>query len=168
MGPTEWHLNPAIEVSTLYARVLLIHSWFRWLALGFAVASTINSLRDTGPLTRKPKGSWIDTLFMMALDLQVLFGFVLYFGLSPFTRSAFPDLGAALGDPSLRFWTFTHVGIMLAANVTVRVGRVLALTATTTEQRRRRRTVWFAITVLIMIAGTPWPGLSNGRPLLRF
>jgi hypothetical protein len=152
---------------TQYAAVLSIHSWLRWVTLLLAVGATLNALRWDTDIAARPPGRHWDTFFMMALDIQVLFGLLLYFGLSPFTRRALTDLRAAMHDPGLRFWTFEHVGAMFTAVVLVRIGRVLALTAKTPVARRRKRLVFFGLTTLAIIAGIPWPGLPNGRPLFR-
>jgi len=151
----------------VYPTVLTIHSWLRWATLFLAVAATLNAFRrDTDVSQRMPGRHW-DSLFMMALDFQVLFGLLLYFGLSPFTREALNDLGAALSNPGLRFWAIEHIGMMVAAVALVRAGRVLALTATTASARRTRRALFFTLTTLVILGGIPWPGLENGRPLWR-
>jgi hypothetical protein len=152
---------------TQYSTVLGIHSWLRWVTLLLAIGATLNALRGDTDISLRPPGRHWDTFFMMALDIQVLFGLLLYFGLSPFTRRALTDLGAAMRDPGLRFWTFEHIGAMLTAVVLVRIGRVQALTAKTPVARRRKRLVFFGLTTLAIIAGIPWPGLPNGRPLFR-
>ncbi len=157
-----------IIVNPIYPAVITIHSWFRWVALGLAIAATINATRDTGPFTKKPRGHWWDSFFMMALDLQVLFGMILYFGPSPLTKAAFVDVGVTLRTPSLRFWMIDHAGLRFLAGVLVRIGRVRAINATSVDERRRRRVLWFALTAAAMIAGIPWPFLSQGRPLFRF
>jgi hypothetical protein len=105
---------------------------------------------------------------MLTLDLQALFGLLLYFGLSPFTREAINSGGMALRDPGLRFWAITHVAMMVVALVAVRAGRVFAMGDTTSRGRRNGRYVCFGIAVVAMVAGVPWPGLANGRPLFRF
>ena len=104
---------------------------------------------------------------MAAADLQVLFGLVLYFGLSSLTVDALNDLGSIAGDRVLMFWAVWRVITMFGAVVLVRVGRVLALSAKTPQQRRRRRLGAVAIATLVMLAATPWSGLSYGRPMLR-
>jgi len=77
------------------------------------------------------------------------------------------DLGAAMRNPALRFWTVEHILAMIGAVVLVRVGRVMAMTATSTAARRRRRLISFTLSTAVMVAGIPWPGLANGRPLFR-
>ncbi len=151
----------------MYTTVLTIHSWLRWVALILAVCATINAYLDRSESLGRLPGKWWDTLFMLALDLQVLLGLALYFGLSPFTIEGMNDLGTAMRDPALRYWTVEHILAMVGAVVLVRVGRVMAMTATSTAARRRRRLISFALCTAVMVAGIPWPGLTNGRPLFR-
>lgn len=151
----------------MYSTVLLIHSWLRWITLLLACAATINAGRPPAASPAPLRGRWWDTFFMLAVDLQVLFGLVLYFGLSPFTTRAMEDFRAAIQNPAMRFWAVEHAGAMLAAVVLVRMGRVMALNAATPVAARRRRLICFAIATILMIAATPWSGLANGRPFFR-
>jgi hypothetical protein len=151
----------------VYSTVLTIHSWLRWVALLLAIGATLNAMRRDHDLSRRPPGARWDTFFMLAVDLQVLFGMALYFGLSPLTTEAMNDIGRALGTPTLRFWIVEHAGAMLVTVVIVRVGRILALSARSPESRRMRRTVCFALATILMLAAIPWPGFTNGRPLFR-
>jgi hypothetical protein len=151
----------------VYTTVLIIHSWLRWVTLILAVAATANAFRPhNGPGTPLP-GRWWDTLLMLAVDMQVLVGVLLYFGLSPYTRAAMQDIAAAFRTPAMRYWAIEHAAGMFAAVVLVRMGRVLAMNAATADAARKRRLTCFAIATLLMIAVIPWPGLANGRPLLR-
>jgi len=152
----------------VYPAVLTLHSWLRWVALVLGAAATVNAFRHRADPAQPPRGRRWDTFFMLALDLQVLFGLLLYFGLSPFTREALSNLGAALRDPGLRFWAITHVAMMLAALVAVRAGRVFAMADQNSRARRNGRFICFGIAVIAMMAGVPWPGLAYGRPWFRF
>jgi hypothetical protein len=152
----------------VYPAVLTIHSWLRWAALLLGATATFNAFRLRSDTADRPRGQRWDWAFMLTLDLQVLFGLFLYFGLSPFTSAAMSNVGSALRDPALRFWTITHVATMLIALVAVRAGRVLAMGEPTSRARRNGRFVCFGIAVLAMVAGTPWPGLAIARPLFRW
>jgi hypothetical protein len=151
----------------MYSAVLTIHSWMRWATLICAVAATANAFRSPSDGDKRLPGRGWDTVFMLAVDLQVLFGLVLYFGLSPFTRRAMEDVGAALTNPAVRFWALEHAGGMVAAVVLVRVGRILAANSRSLQSARQRRLACFALATLVMLASTPWPGLANGRPFFR-
>lgn len=148
--------------------MLLIHSWLRWITLLLACAATINAARPPVAPPAPLRGRWWDTFFMLAVDIQVVFGLVLYFGLSPFTTRAMENFGSAIHNPAIRYWAVTHAGVMFAAVVLVRVGRVMAMNAGTPAAARRRRLICFAAATILMIAATPWTGMAHGRPLFRF
>src|SRR5882672_2762680 len=120
-----------------YAVVLTLHSWMRWAALALGAAATVNAFVGRRENPARPGRSRWDTFFMAAVDLQVLLGLFLYFGLSPSTTAGMNDFHAALHTPALRFWTVTHITMMFGGMLLVRVGRVLALNAPTPEARRK-------------------------------
>jgi hypothetical protein len=151
----------------VYPTVLAIHSWLRWATLLLGVTAALQAFRQRNDDAERPPDGRLDWWFMLALDCQIFFGVLLYFGLSPFTREAMTNLGAALHDPGLRFWAITHAATMVVALVAVRAGRVLAMSETRSPARRNGRWICFAIAVLAMAAGVPWPGMANGRPLFR-
>jgi len=152
----------------VYLAVLTVHSWLRWAALLFGATATLNAFRRRADTDERPRGQRWDWVFMLAIDLEVLCGLLLYFGLSPYTSEAMSNIGLALRDPGLRFWAFTHAATMVVAVVAVRAGRVFAMGEPTSSARRRGRYICFAIAVLAMVAGVPWPGLTHARPLFRF
>ena len=84
---------------------------FAGLALVFGIVATIFAL-GKGPAALKNAESWGFKL-MIALDLQMLLGLLLYGMLSPFTRQAMQDFGAAMRDSTLRFWAVEHLTMML-------------------------------------------------------
>src|SRR5215831_15567703 len=152
----------------MYSTMLTIHSWMRWLVLLLAIGATINAFRMPESTTSKLPGRWWDIFFMLAIDLQVLAGLALYFGMSPFTLEAMNDMGLAMKAPQLRFWAIEHPTGMFAAFIVLRIGRVLASNSKTPEVRRNRRATCFAVATLIILASIPWPGLPYGRALFRY
>ena len=133
-----------------------------------ALGATLNALRSTDTGASRLPGRWLDSLFMFAVDVQMLAGLVLYFGLSPATTAAMNNIGAAVRNPGMRFWAIEHAFGMFGALVLVRVGRVLALNSKTPEAARRRRVTCFALATVVMLMAIPWPGFLNGRPLFRW
>lgn len=152
----------------MYLTVLTIHSWLRWATLVMAVGATLNAFRPAGTSAGRGPGRWWDSLLMLAVDLQMLAGLVLYFGLSPATTTAMNNVSAAMRNPGMRFWAVEHAFGMFAALVLVRVGRVLAMNAKSPDAGRRRRAVCFALATALMLLAIPWPGFMNGRPLFRW
>ena len=130
---------------------------------GFSAASAVVRQGEAGARRADLWGLFL----MMALDIQLLLGLLLYFVLSPFTSRALADMSAAMRNPRLRFFAVDHVTMMLAAAILVHVGRVLARKAAGADEKRMRLLICFGVALFAMLAGIPWPGLASGRPLFR-
>ena len=82
----------------IYAAVLVIHSWLRWLVLLAGIAAFVRAVSGaaTGGMdsTDHRAGFW----FSIALDVQFLLGLILYVFLSPVTHAAFSDFAGAMKD----------------------------------------------------------------------
>jgi hypothetical protein len=152
----------------MYANVLLIHNWLRWFTLLMCAGAIVYASRPPRPDSADLPGKTWDVYLMLAVDLQMLTGLILYFGLSDYTRAAMENIRGALSDPSVRYWGIVHAGAMFASLLTVRVARVLALNAPTPAIAQRRRLVWFVISTAVILAAVPWPWMTNGRPLFRW
>ena len=151
----------------MYTLVLTLHSWVRWIALGLGVSSTFAAMGAGDEASTSRADRW-GLFLMMALDTQMLLGLFLYLVLSPFTAAALNDFGSAMRTPSLRFWAVDHAATMFVAVMVVHVGRVLVRKAATPESKRWRLMASVGFATFLMLLGTPWPGLPNGRPLFRF
>src|SRR5262245_27192438 len=73
--------NATIDRTHVYSVVLTIHSWLRWAALLFGAIATFNAFRRRAEVDDRPRGQRWDWVFMLAIDLEVLCGLLLYFGL---------------------------------------------------------------------------------------
>ena len=148
----------------MYSVVLGIHSWLRWLTLVAAVGTTFAAVRGQVHTDSFVADRW-GLFAMMALDIQMLLGLLLYFVLSPNMQAILANFGGAMKDPALRFWAVEHTSAMLAAVVLAHVGRVLARKAATPAAKRTRLLVCFGLATVLIILGTPWPGRPGGRAL---
>jgi hypothetical protein len=151
----------------MYTLLLVFHSWLRWAAIITGIISFVSALTGDSSNVRGDRSDRFGLAFMATLDMQLLLGLLLYFFLSPNTAAVLKDFGAAMRDPIARFWAVEHVGTMLVAVILAHVGRVLARKAPTPSARRTRLLVCFGIALAAILAGTPWPGMANGRPLFR-
>lgn len=149
----------------MYELVLILHSWLRWVAILGGIAATAAAFTARAEAPGKSRADTWGLAFMIALDLQLLLGLLLYLGLSPLTAAAFEDFGAAMRNPGARFWAVEHISLMMFAVVMAHVGRVLGRKARTPGAKRLRLLVCFALATAALLAGTPWPGTPNGRPL---
>jgi hypothetical protein len=95
------------------------------------------------------------------LDVQLLLGLLLYFVLSPLTRRAFSDMGAAMRDPSVRYFVADHVGVMLVAIAVAHVALVRVRRSRTDSARFQTAAIWLGIVLAAITGFVPWM-----RPLL--
>ena len=114
----------------MYANVLLIHNWFAGSPCIMCIGAIVYAARPIRSDSADLPGKTWDVYLMLAVDLQMLTGLILYFGLSDFTKAAMENIRCgAWHDPSVRYWAILHAGAMFASLFTVRVARVLALNA---------------------------------------
>jgi hypothetical protein len=151
----------------MYTLVLSLHSWLRWVALVAGVAATFTTLSDRSTSAAPGRSDLWGLVLMMALDIQMLLGLLLYLVLSPFTAEAMRDFGAAMRNPGLRFFAVEHLVMMLGAVILVHVGRVLGRKAATADSKRMRLLICFGLATILMVLAIPWPGMASGRPLFR-
>ena len=151
----------------LYSAALIAHSWLRWVVIIAGLVAFVRAL--LGATRRSPwtaaddrAGFW----FIMALDLQIALGVLLYF-VSPVTSQAMQDFGAAMKDSVMRFWAVEHSFGMLIGIALAHMGRARARKA---DVLRRHRVVaiLFGLALLAVLLSIPWPGSLYGRPLLRW
>ena len=148
----------------MYPAVLFAHSWVRWIVAIAAVAAVARAFY--GWLGKKDWARLDDQLgllFSTSLDVQMLLGLILYFFLSPITQAAFKNLGAAMSDATLRFFTLEHLLYMLVAVVLGHVGRALSKKATEPVAKHRMAAILFGLATLAILLAIPW-----SRPLFRF
>jgi heme A synthase len=151
----------------MYSIVLLLHSWIRWIALVASVGVTLAALRGKVDTDRSIADRW-GMVAMMALDLQMLLGLLLYFGLSPNMKEILNNFGASMQRADTRFYAVEHIATMIAAVALSHIGRVLARKASTPAAKRTRLLVCFGLATLLILVGMPWPGRPGGRDLFRF
>lgn len=150
----------------MYAVVLLLHSWVRYLVLGFGLWVLVLAVRGWRGGAWSERDERVQVRFLAVLDTQFLLGLVLYFLLSPITDAALDDLGAAMKDPHLRFFGVEHIATMVLAVAAAHIGRDRAKRK---PLGARAKTVAIAMLVwlVLTLVAIPWPGLDIGRPLFR-
>ena len=153
----------------MYGLALILHSLIRWLVLLAGIVTVVRAI--TGWRTGRPWTLADDRAgarFMMAFDLQMLLGLLLYFLLSPITRAAMQDFGGAMANAALRFWAVEHIFGMLVAMVLTHVGRARVRRVGNDTRKHKLAAIFFTLALLTILASIPWPGTVAGRPLLRW
>lgn len=144
----------------MYAVFLMLHSLLRWLLLLSLVITLVKYLAGwLGNHPWKKTDNILGIVFTSLMDLQLIFGLVLYFFLSPFTKQAFTDFGAAMKNANLRFYAVEHLSMMLIALVLVHIGRAKSKKAKTDHEKFKTASIFFLIALALILAAIPWEKL---------
>lgn len=142
---------------------IAIHNLLRWVILGLGLVTLFRMYK--GWLTKKrwnPFDQKIGMFFTMALDVQLLVGLLLYFVFSDLTKVAFTDIGAAMSNTTLRFFTVEHVLFMVIAIITAHIGNSIGKNETNDTKIYKKLSLAFSISIIFIVLAIPW----TTRPLL--
>jgi uncharacterized membrane protein YozB (DUF420 family) len=150
----------------MYPVILAIHNILRWVVLFFGIIALVQAYSGfLGNRTWSESDRKIGIFFSTMLDLQLLFGLILYFFLSDITRMIFTDFSAAMSGEVTRYFAIEHVLTMILAVVFAHLGTILPRRAEESKVKYARAAIWFTLTFLVLMLGIPWfrplfPGLG--------
>ncbi|MCC6168097.1 MAG: hypothetical protein IT329_12800 [Caldilineaceae bacterium] len=141
----------------MYALVLGLHNLLRWvviLAALYLLFRTYSGLFGRRAFTGQDAAAarW----FTISLDVQVLVGLLLYFVLSPVTRAALANFGAAMSDSQMRFFAVEHSLMMIVAVILGHIGTAQVRKAADDRTKFVRSAIWYTIAILVILAAVPW------------
>jgi hypothetical protein len=140
-----------------YTLLKNIHSYNRYIILALLAFVLVRALigwlgkRDYQKLDNATMGSLVGFT-----HLQLVIGFILYGGLSPWTQQAFQDFGAAMKDSMLRYWAVEHMAMMVLAVVFIQLARTLSKKAPDAIGKHKRTAICLLI-ALILVFGSLVP-----------
>ena len=109
----------------LYTFVFKIHIFISTITLLAGIASVVLSAQG---LIRKRKFTKTDggafMIFFIALYLQLILGFIIYFTLRTSLEGPFWEVPNTENDASLRFWAIEHIALMIFALFLTQIGRI--------------------------------------------
>jgi hypothetical protein len=141
----------------MYPVILQIHHFLSWLVLLTASYALFRAFR--GILFKKQwfsadrRAGWF---LLIAIDLQVLTGILLYGWFSPVTRGVFTNFASVMAESSLRFYSVEHISVMLLALIASHIGRWRARKAQFAARKHRLSAVWFTLAVILILSAIPW------------
>lgn len=147
----------SLKTNKMYVGFLHLHNTLRWLLLLSLIITLIKYM--AGWLRVQPWKKFDNTLgivLIWLMDLQLLTGLALYFFLSPITKMALSNFGAAMKDPNLRFYAVEHFSMMLIAVILVHIGREKSKRAKTDLAKFRTASIFFLIAMMVIYAAIPW------------
>ncbi len=85
-----------------------------------------------------------------------MIGIVLYAFVSPITKAAFNDFGAAMKNADLRFYAVEHIFLMIIALVLIHIGRAKSKNSVAPWKKHRSAAVYYGISLVLILAAIPW------------
>jgi hypothetical protein len=124
----------------LYPHLAGFHGLFRWILLLLGVVSIFAAFAGWNAATPPGKNLLrLGIAFVVALDIELISGVLLYFGASPNLRTAF----------------IGHGVIMFIAVLLAHVGGALTRKAPTDALKYRAPAILWTLSLLVMLAGVP-------------
>ena len=147
--------------------LLSLHNILRWVVLVGGIVLVVRSFLGW---YRKSEYQSQDKKITMAyagvFDLQILIGVILFF-----TRNWGSILMNAPGEvmktTALRFFAVEHWMIMIVAAIIIHIGSAQVKKTSESLKKYKRAAIWFTISLILMLAAIPWPGMAAARPLFR-
>ncbi|HYQ59286.1 MAG TPA: hypothetical protein VEP89_18210 [Draconibacterium sp.] len=141
----------------MYSGLLHAHNGFRWLVLLLLVFSVF--LTFSGWIRKRSwtkADSLIGLLLVIMMDIQFMLGIILYAFVSPITKAAFANFGAAMQNSDLRFFAVEHLLLMLIALAMIHIGRAKSKKHTAPWKKYRVASIFYSVSLLIILAAIPW------------
>ena len=125
-------------LETLYPHISAFHGMFRWFVLGFALVAIV--IAFSGWSGRKsPYLFPFGLSYVLAMDVELISGLLLYFGAAPSLRSAF----------------IGHGVVMFLAVLCAHIGGALTRKARSDTMKYRGAAIAWAISVALIFAAIP-------------
>lgn len=142
---------------------LHIHSLLRYVILLLLLITILKSFSGWfGKKQYLPGDKKLALFTLITAHLQLVLGLVLYF-ISPNVKQGMADMGAAMKDPGLRFWTVEHIGMMIIAIILITLGYSLAKRGKEDEAKHKRTAIFFLLALVVIFLAIPWPWSAVAR-----
>ncbi|MGH1338118.1 MAG: cytochrome B [Aureispira sp.] len=134
------------------------HSGLRWVVLVLLLWAIVNAFSGWRNSKNYTAGDRKVHLFaMISVHVQILIGFVLYF-LNWGAKVNFSNMANSM----IRFFSVEHVFMMLIAAILITVGFSRGKRMTDTTARFRFIFYTYLISLVLILAGIPWPFRALG------
>jgi hypothetical protein len=140
-----------------------LHSYNRYLILAALVYVLYRSWSGwMGKKSFEKADNTASVALLGLAHLQLLLGLIQYFVTSTYTRDGMADMGAAMKNEWLRYFTVEHAFMMILAVVFIQVGRTTSKKATTDEAKHKKLAIWTTAATVLIVAALGMKGLLIG------
>jgi len=142
------------------AGMLHLHNFLRWVVVIAGLIAVVRGImgRDgSKPYARVP-----GTVFVASLHVQLILGFIIYFGISGVVAAFRADPGAAMKIPGLRVYGVEHLLGMIVAAILATIGSARARRANGDGAKNKTSSLFFGIALVVIFVSIPWPFRGDG------
>ena len=156
----------------MYETALALHSILRLAIVILLLLAFLRALGGwLGGRNWSATDGLVGLLLIIAMDVQLVLGFLLYFLWSPVTEAARANMGAAMKDPLQRYWAVEHMVAMFGGVALVHVARAVSKNSKADKPRHRWMALATGIALALVAVRSPWPMFGPAelqeRPLVR-
>jgi uncharacterized membrane protein len=143
----------------MYKPLLGLHSGVRYIVIVLFVVALIMALIGLfGRKSYTETNRKVNLFAMISAHIQLLTGLILYF-FSP--KVLLSDMGAAMKDPALRYWTVEHSVMMIFAVVLITIGHSRSKKAIDALNKHRAISLYYGLALLVILLAI----YQSGRPI---
>ena len=153
----------------LYTIVRALHSLNRWVVLVLAIWALVVVVRGwAGKREWRPADAQPGRWFAIAASIQLVLGLLFYVlpGSTPW--AAYANMANAMRDPNIRYFLVEHSVLMIAAVAFAHAGTGAFKRAIPALAKYRRATIFYALSLIVMLIAIPWPFSRVPRGWLPF
>lgn len=144
----------------MYQFVLEAHSGLRYVVMLLLIGAILLSLAGWfGNKAFTAGNKRINLFTLISAHIQFLLGLILYF-ISPYVRTG--DMGSAMKDDTLRYWTVEHIVMMLIAVGLITVGYSKSKKLLYDIAKHKTVAIFYSLAFIIIIVTI----ILSGRPLI--
>ena len=143
----------------MYKILLGLHSGIRYILIVLFVVALVMAL--VGLFGRKPytqTNRKVNLFAMITAHIQLLTGLILYF-FSP--NVMFSNMGAAMKDTMLRYWTVEHLVMMIFAVILITIGHSRSKKAVDALNKHRAISLFYGLALMVILLAI----YQSGRPI---
>ncbi|HUQ96190.1 MAG TPA: hypothetical protein VM010_00890 [Chitinophagaceae bacterium] len=146
----------------MYESLVQVHSIGRWIVLVLLLLAIFKSA-TAGRRPYVRSDNTIGILLTSFNDLMLLIGIYLWFA-GPWGYKLIQNsgMGAAMKNPTARFYGVEHLVGMLIAIILIHIGKAQGKKALPDATKHRRMAIFYGIALLIILLSIPWPFRAAG------
>jgi hypothetical protein len=133
----------------MYKALLGLHSGIRYIVIILFALALIMALAGLfGRKSYTETNRRVNLFAMISAHIQLLTGIILYF-FSP--KVMFSDMGSAMKDTVLRYWTVEHAVMMIFAVVLITIGHSRSKKAIDAIYKHRAIALFYGLALLVIL-----------------